>query len=140
MMILAIILFVIFFILGLIHLNWALGSKQGIDKTIPTKENGEKLFTPRKIDSTAVGLGLIVFGLFYLIVSGLISFELPVWLIKYGAWIIPGIFILRAIGEFKYIGLFKRIKQTEFGKLDTKLYSPLCLLIGTIGLVIILMR
>ena len=72
--------------------------------------------------------------------SGIISYDLPDWIIKYGGWIIPIIFILRAIGEFKYVGFFKRIKQTEFGKLDTKFFSPLCLTIGLIGILIELMK
>jgi len=37
---------------------------------------------------------------------------------------------LRAIGEFKYLGFFKKIKNTEFAIADSKLFSPLSLAIG----------
>ncbi|MFT6442917.1 MAG: hypothetical protein ACJASM_002470, partial [Salibacteraceae bacterium] len=37
-------------------------------------------------------------------------------------------------------GLFKKIKHTDFAKADTKLFVPLCLSIGIIGIVIQLMN
>jgi hypothetical protein len=33
----------------------------------------------------------------------------------------------RAIGEFKYVGFFKRVRGSRFARRDTLLYSPLCL-------------
>jgi hypothetical protein len=81
-----------------------------------------------------VALGLLGIGLFILIKSGFILFNIPLWLDNYGLWIIAGIFILRAIGEFNYVGFFKKIKQTKFGQNDAKYYSPLCLTIGILTL------
>ncbi len=126
----------IFLILGIIHFNWVIGGQFGFVQAIPTKENGERVLNPKKMDSAIVGAGLLVFSFFYLILANLISFDLPHWFLKYGIWIIPSIFLLRAIGDFKYIGFFKRIRQTEFGKWDTKLFSPLCLVIALIGFVL----
>lgn len=110
------ILCIIFAALGLIHFNWVIGGEFSFEKSLPTKENGEKVLNPKKIESAVVGIGLIVFGVFYLIKSELLEFNIPDWIIKYGGWIIPTIFLLRAIGEFKYLGFFKKIKDTEFGK------------------------
>ena len=139
-MTLPIILSVIFFILGIIHLNWVFGGKFGFDQALPTKESGERVLNPKKYHSAIVGLGLIAFGLFYLIGSGLGDFNIPNWILKSGRWIIPIIFILRATGEFNYIGFFKKIKKTEFANWDTKLFSPLCLTIGLLGLIIALVK
>ncbi|WP_369048418.1 DUF3995 domain-containing protein [Tenacibaculum sp. UWU-22] len=135
-MILSILLSIVFIILGIIHFNWVIGGKFGFSESLPTKETGERVMNPKKIDSAIVGFGLTVFGLFYFLKSGLINFNLPQQVMKYGGWIIPAIFLLRAIGEFKYIGFFKKIKETDFGKWDTKLFSPLCLVIGIIGIII----
>ena len=135
-MILSILLCIIFTALGLIHFNWIIGGKFGFEKSLPTKENGERVLNPKKIDSAIVGIGLTVFGVFYLIKSGLLEFNIPDWMMKYGGWIIPTIFLLRAMGEFKYVGFFKKIKDTEFGKWDSKLFSPLCLFIGICGVLI----
>jgi len=136
MIILSIILFFVFIFLGLIHFSWALGGKWAIEKALPTKENGERVLNPKKIESGIVGFGLTIFGLFYLFSSKLIDIQLPNWIVDYGSWIIPTIFILRAVGDFKYIGFFKKVKQTKFGKLDTKFFSPMCLVVGLIGILI----
>lgn len=135
-MILSIVLSIILFVLGLIHFNWVVGGKFGFAESLPTKENGQRVLNPKKTDSAIVGTGLIMFGFFYLFKSGIIEYNLAAWILKYGGWMIPILFLLRAIGEFKYIGFFKSVKKTEFGKLDTKLFSPLCLLIGTLGIII----
>jgi hypothetical protein len=34
------------------------------------------------------------------------------------------------VGEFKYVGFFKRVRGTRFATLDTLVYSPLCLLLA----------
>ena len=35
--------------------------------------------------------------------------------------------LLRGIGDFRYVGLFKRERATPFGRMDTRLYTPLVL-------------
>jgi len=139
-MILSILISIILIGLGLIHFNWVIGGKFGFSESLPTKENGERVLNPKKIHSTIVGIGLTAFGIFYILKSGLIEYNLPEWIMKYVGWIIPILFLLRAIGEFKYIGFFKSVKSTDFGKLDYKLFSPLCLIIGIFGMIIQLMK
>ena len=39
-------------------------------------------------------------------------------------------FLARAVGDFNYVGFFKRRKGTAFAALDTRLYSPLALALG----------
>ena len=138
--VLSIILFAVFSSLGFIHFYWLLGGKWGLEKALPTKEAGQKAMEPPKIATVIVGIGLISFGLIYLIKIGLINFQIPNWIITYGSWIIPSIFILRAIGDFNYVGLFKKIKNTEFAKADSKWFIPLCLIIGILGILIQLMN
>ncbi|MES2318120.1 MAG: DUF3995 domain-containing protein [Pseudomonadota bacterium] len=36
----------------------------------------------------------------------------------------------RGVGEFNYLGLFKRVRGSRFATLDTWVYSPLCLLLA----------
>ncbi len=38
--------------------------------------------------------------------------------------------LARAVGEFKYVGFFKRVRGSRFATLDTLVYSPLCLLLA----------
>ncbi len=136
MSILAIVIFIIFLGLSLLHISWALGSKYGFETALPTNEEGKRMLNPKKSDSLIVGLGLLIFGLFYLIKVDLIAFELPSIVLSAASWVIPSIFLLRAIGDFRYIGFTKKIKSTPFAIKDSRYYSPLCLSIAIIGFIL----
>jgi len=129
-------LFSIFLFLSGIHFYWGLGGKWGGQAVVPTKTNNEKVMMPGWVACFIVALGLLGFGLFVLIKAGLLSLSLPSWILNYGLWIIAFIFILRAIGDFNYVGFFKKVKSTDFGRQDTRYYSPLCLLIGILAILI----
>ncbi|MFT6338612.1 MAG: hypothetical protein ACI86M_000618 [Saprospiraceae bacterium] len=136
MIILTSVLAITFCLLSLIHFNWAIGGIWGFDNALPTNEDGERILNPRKIDSFIVGLGLLGFSVFYLYVAGIICLPISELISKYLKWIVPSIFILRAIGDFRYVGLFKKVKNTNFGRFDTAFFTPLCFLIGFLGYLI----
>ncbi len=129
----ALLLSLIFLALTILHLAWATGSTFGLAVALPTDESGVRVLNPGKVDCIVVALGLVSFSLFYLLRSGLVGFALPALLIAIASWLIPSIFMLRAIGDFRYVGLFKKVRQTPFGRMDTRFYVPLCVLIGAIG-------
>uniref|UniRef100_UPI0040473D27 DUF3995 domain-containing protein n=1 Tax=Roseivirga sp. TaxID=1964215 RepID=UPI0040473D27 len=139
-MLLSLFLSLIFIVLGGLHFYWALGGAFGFSASLPTKATGERVLNPTKFASAIVGIGLTAFGVFYLFQSELIAYALPEWLMISGGWLIPTLFQLRAIGDFKYVGFFKSIKATAFAKLDTQFFSPLCLLIAAIGYIIQLLN
>ena len=137
----ATILISIFLFLSGIHFYWGFGGQWGNEAVIPTKDDNVKVMMPGIVPTFIVALGLLCFGLVVLMNSVELDFKLPLWLDivhKYGLWVIASIFILRAIGEFNYVGFFKKIKHTKFGKNDTKYYSPLCLTIGILTIIMIL--
>ncbi len=134
-MILSLILFLILVVLGGFHFYWFFGGLWGLEKVIPTKDGLSSLAIP-KIATLFVAVVLVLFGLVYLMKSELLSIDGPNWIINYGYWFIPSIFILRAIGDFKYVGFFKKIKHTTFAKADSKVFIPLCLAIGIMGLLV----
>ncbi|WP_028594418.1 DUF3995 domain-containing protein [Paenibacillus assamensis] len=121
---------VILFLLSGIHLYWVAGGKGGFLAAIPS-DGSELKFRPTKMATSVVAGGLALAGLFVLelgeVMEGLIF---PDWLFLYGGWILSGVFILRAVGDFRWVGFFKKQKGTLFAKWDTLLYSPLCLFIG----------
>lgn len=135
-----VLLFLIFICLSAMHFYWGLGGTWGADAAIPTKVNNEKLMNPKLFECFVVAIALMGFGFFILAYSQLISIHLPNWLLFYGAPALALLFICRAIGEFKYIGFFKKVKSTRFGQLDTKYYSPLCLSIGFLIITLILIN
>jgi len=128
----------ILLVLSVIHFYWALGGRWGFDKALPTNMEGKRVLKPNKMESGIVGLGLFLFSFYFLIYGSIVSFELPHWLMTYVIWAITVIFLLRAIGDFKYVGFFKKIRNTEFGRLDTNFYSPLCLFLSISGIILVL--
>lgn len=119
-----------------IHFYWALGGQSGIEKTLPTNLEGKKMLNPKKMDSVMVAIFLLLFGLLFFTKIGLLSISLPHLINRFGIGVVSTIFLLRAMGDFRYVGFTKKIKTTEFASLDTKLYSPLCLWIGINGLLL----
>lgn len=133
MTLISLVLAVVFAILCIIHMNWARGSQWGLQSALPSDPSGAKLFQPRKIDSLIVGVGLLGIAIFYLIEAQMISYALPSWAMQVVGWIVPSVFLLRALGDFKYVGLFKKIKETRFATMDTRYYTPLCIALSILG-------
>ncbi len=133
--VIASLLFSIFMILSGIHVYWAFGGKWGSSSVIPTTEDTVKIAMPGPFSTLFVTGGLSGFGFLILIRSGLLAIDLSAGLLKYGVWTVAAIFLIRALGDFRYVGFFKRHKKTLFGRNDTRYYSPLCLAIGLMILV-----
>lgn len=134
------ILITVFTGLSAIHYYWALGGTWGFSTALPTDQSGKRLLNPSSFESAFVGTGLLLFALFYLLQSDLVTNFLPLTISNIVSWFIPAIFLLRAMGDFRYIGFFKKLHQTPFAQADTFYFSPLCLLIGIIGLILIRMN
>jgi hypothetical protein len=134
--VIAAVLFLIFLFLSLIHFYWAFGGKWATQGVYPTPDDKTPPRNPGIIATLLVAIALFGFGIFYLIKVEILSFQLPQIIDKYGLWILIAIFTLRAIGDFKYLGFFKKIKNTKFGQNDTKYFAPLCLIIGFLTLLI----
>lgn len=132
--ILSLILVFTFGVLSVFHFYWFFGGKWALDKVIPSRNDNLKNLQIPKIATLMVALILIAFAVLYLNKTNLLELNVPIWIRKFGYWIIPIMFIIRAIGEFKYVGLFKKIKTTEFANADTKIFTPLCLTIGFFGI------
>ena len=91
---------------------------------------------PGSLPTFTVTVLLLGISLFYLIQLKIILIPFPEIINNYGLKIFSVLFIVRAIGEFSYVGFFKTHKKTKFGQNDTKYYSPLCLLLGLLTLLL----
>lgn len=132
----AILLFIVFLFLSLLHFYWSFGGRWGVKGVFPTRDDSIPTKNPGPIPTFIVALGLLGFGFIVLSKYKVINVSMPAWLAQFGPWIIAVIFIVRAIGDFNYIGFFKKYKQTKFGQNDTKYYSPLSLAIGILLLIL----
>jgi len=134
--IISIVLFFILFTLAMLHFYWAFGGKWAFENTLPQNESGKRVLNQNPVSCVFVGTMLSMFGLFVLIKSKIILIVLPIWLSQYGFYFLFFLFTARAIGDFNYVGFFKKIKNTTFGRLDYLIYSPVSLLIGILFLIL----
>lgn len=130
LIIISTILIIIFLFLSGLHFYWGFGGEWGNGAVIPTKEDNTRLMMPGVIPKFIVTFGFLGFVIVILMNVVTLDFKLPLWLDiirKYELLSIVIIFTLRAIGEFNYVGFFKKCKQKKFGQNDTKYYSPFML-------------
>ncbi|MGB7070771.1 MAG: DUF3995 domain-containing protein [Pyrinomonadaceae bacterium] len=133
--ILGILLAVIFAILSFFHLYWAAGGGIGIGAAIPTV-GGERLFNPSPFGTILVAAALFAAMLVVLGRLKICGVFVPSWIFYSGTWVISLLFLLRTIGDFRYVGFFKSVSDTDFARWDTILFSPLCLFISIVAFLI----
>ena len=120
--------FVLFLLAGL-HLYWAAGGTWGKRVVIP-EVNGQPAFMPSRLSTVAVALALIGAACVAILRGFFLFSSFPGSPAHWATIAIGFAFLLRAIGGFRLVGLFKRIRGTPFATWDTWLFSPLCLLIA----------
>ena len=111
--------------LSAIHVYWALRGV-GTTASVPSRPDGTPVFRPGRAATLGVALAL---GLAAVLVAGraqLIAVGLSPVLLRVGVWGVAVAFAARTIGEFRYVGLFKRVRGTPFARWDTRLFTPLC--------------
>ena len=122
-------------LIALMHLYWAFGGRRGAEQAIPTGGEGkQRVFNPGPATFVVVIAGLFAFAACYF--SAGFGFSLPFAKTGWAVAVPAFIFTARAIGDFRYVGFFKKIKDTVFGRFDTRYYSPLCLYLGVSSFVI----
>jgi hypothetical protein len=126
---LAITVCAVFLVLALWHFRMAFAPATGEGGAVPSVE-GRPLFVPSKRATVGVGIALLSFAALIAATAGLLPLAVPRFVL---VWLSYGLalgLLVRAIGEFKYVGFFKRVRGSRFARLDTLVYSPLCLFLA----------
>jgi len=111
------------------HLYWALGGRAGKSAAIPER-NGRPIIQPGALTTLLVAVALLIAATIVAIQAGLIwrgAFQPTVRILSVA---LASVFLARAIGDFRYVGFFKSIVGSRFARLDTYIYSPLCVLLA----------
>lgn len=139
----AILLATIFMSIALLHVYWVFGGKWGLSSAMPNTMKEHVMEVSRriwfKVSTLLVALGLFLVMYLFLVHAGLTESPVPDQYVRYATFAVAGIFLLRAIGDFKYVGFFKSLKKGDFAINDTRYYSPLCLFISILTLIIIVL-
>ncbi|WP_078551779.1 DUF3995 domain-containing protein [Bacillus alkalicellulosilyticus] len=120
-----------------IHVYWTFGGTWGVNGAVPRKVNSDApAFVPRKAETIVVALLLLAGAGLLFVQANYTSVMAQNALTQRGSIIVGIVFILRTIGDFKYMGLFKKVKGSTFATNDTLIYNPLCLFLGIIFILV----
>lgn len=120
----------VLFALALLHVYWLFGGKTGLARSVPHVESGANagapVFRPGPLSTIAVAVALASLATLTLHSATVLALPWPRSVSRILVAIGALLFTLRMIGDFRYVGVFKRVSSTSFGRWDTKLYTPLC--------------
>jgi hypothetical protein len=124
----------ILFTLSALHTYWAFGGTRGVNYAVPTV-NGKPIFVPGRSITLVVAVALsfmsvVVILLHYQGTNQYSGFLKPIGI---ASAVVLG---LRGIGDFNLVGIFKKVKDSDFAKYDTLAYTPLCLFLSVVFFVL----
>lgn len=116
------------------HLHWALGGRAGFSVSLPQRPDGAPIMARRlawwRPAAGAVTLCLAALALLLLAYAGHLPLPVPRSLARAALLAAGAAFVARAIVPNRYVGFFKSLRTTRWARYDTRLYSPLFLLLG----------
>lgn len=110
--------------LSAVHGFWAFGGAPTRGTAVPTTEDGEFLFRPALAATLFVAALLLLGGTTLLGRLGVLGSILPAPLYRLGTAGLALVLLARAIGDFRWVGFFKRQRATRFAALDSVVYVP----------------
>lgn len=114
--------------LAALHVYWAAGGRRGLAAAIPQQADGTAAFTPPAALTLLVAAGLLGAAALIASAAGWLP-ALP--LARPLSLAVAAVFALRMIGDFRFCGLFRRVRRGEFARQDAALYTPLCAALAT---------
>ena len=119
----------VFGALTAVHLYWAARGVEGSTAVLPERD-GRPLFVPGRGATLAVAALLATAAWLVLQRASAVPMVLPAWMVRVGSWGVAGVMVARAIGDFRQVGFFKRVRGTRFAVNDTRWFSPIALALG----------
>jgi hypothetical protein len=128
--IVALLLVGVFVQLALLHVFWAVGGRWGSAVAVP-EIDGRPAFVPGRAATLMVAGLLVLAGATIALRSRIVALDgVPPRLVAVATWTLASVFALRAAGNLHTFGFFKTVRATRFARLDTRVFSPLCLAIA----------
>ena len=116
------------------HIHWALGGHLGYSVSLPQLPDGTPVMANRlafwRPAAGGVALCLICLALLLLTRSGHLHLPLSEDPIRFALLFVGVAFVARTLIPNPYVGFFKALRTTRWAKYDTRLYSPLFLVLG----------
>lgn len=114
--------------LAALHVYWAAGGRRGLAAAIPQRADGSPAFAPSAALTLLVAAALLGAAALIASTAGWVP-ALP--LARELSLAVAAVFALRMIGDFRFCGLFRRVRRGAFARQDAALYTPLCAALAT---------
>jgi hypothetical protein len=116
---------IVFTALAGFHVFWALAGGAG-GAAVPTRADGTPVFRPSAGATLAVAFALLVAAAVVLGRGDVTALPGAPVVYRAATWGLGAVLCLRSVGDFRYVGVFKRERGSAFARRDTALYTPLC--------------
>lgn len=118
-----------FLVISAWHFYMAAMPGTGSAWAVPSRD-GKPLFRPSRAATAAVAISLLVFAVLVGACARLWPIGVPHRFLQWFSYVLATGLVVRAVGDFRYVGFFKRMRDTPFAKLDSLVFSPVCLLLA----------
>jgi len=112
-----------------IQMYWALGGRIGVALAYPTSTRGA-IARPTMTVSLLMAIAMVLAADLMLVRVGIFTTRISPIGVRVACGALALGFLARAIGDFRQVGFFKRIRQSPFARLDSRVYSPVCLFLA----------
>ncbi|MFB9992846.1 DUF3995 domain-containing protein [Deinococcus oregonensis] len=110
-----------------LHVYWAAGGRAGLSAALPQTAAGKPAFMPSPAATLVVAAGLAGMS-----GAALLSQSQEAARLRWPLRLIAGVFLLRAVGDGRSVGLTRQASGTQFARLDARVYTPLCVLLAVL--------
>jgi hypothetical protein len=126
--------------LGALHIYWALrvaAGAAGAGSSVVPEVSGRPAFAPGPALTLVIAALLEIAAALVALQARLLVVDgLPSAIPRVGALGVAVVLAARGVGEFRLVGLFKRVRGTRFARLDSRIYTPLCFALAA-GIVVV---
>lgn len=116
------------------RLYWVFGGNLGYSVSLPQLPDGLPVMAHRlpwwRLAAGGVVICLICLALLLLTRAGRLQLPLSQDLVRFVLLTVGAAFVARAVIPNRYVGFFKGLRTTRWANYDTRLYSPLFLVLG----------
>lgn len=117
--------------IALLHVCWALGSTAGVAAAVPSVD-GRSVFRPGRAAICCVAALIAGCSVLLYAWTGVLELPVPRAPLRVAVGLLGVVMLARAIGDFRYVGLFRTARKSSFARMDRWIYTPFCIAAGAL--------
>jgi hypothetical protein len=110
-----------------LHMYWAFAGTSKNSSGVPSLPDGQPLFSPGPLACIAVAIAIATLGA--ALAWAVFLPPAVAWPLRTVLTLALIVLTLRAVGDGRFVGFSKRVRDTAFGRADDALYTPLVVLL-----------